>query len=100
MAGRLMVLKILRDPGLGDRRVGLVASRKVGGAVDRNRARRRLRELYRTHRWELPPTGVWLMLIARFPLVRAPRGEVEREFATLLRRAGLAARMERCAEDS
>ena len=31
-------------------RLGITASRKVGGAVVRNRARRRIRELFRTRR--------------------------------------------------
>ena len=31
-------------------RLGITATRKIGGAVVRNRARRRVRELVRTHR--------------------------------------------------
>ena len=46
-------------------RVGFVASRRgVGGAVQRNRARRRLREIVR-RRWErVPSTGSLLMFVA------------------------------------
>ena len=47
-------------------RVGFITSKKgVGNAVQRNRARRRLREIVRM-RWErVPATGYWLVLIAR-----------------------------------
>ncbi len=44
-------------------RIGFIVSKKVGGAVTRNRVRRRLRELFRT----LPnrPAGLDLVVIAR-----------------------------------
>jgi ribonuclease P protein component len=46
-------------------RVGFVASRRgVGGAVQRNRARRRLREIVRRRWARLPSTGSVLMFVA------------------------------------
>jgi ribonuclease P protein component len=45
-------------------RVGFTVSTKVGNAVVRNRVRRRLRELFRTRRHELPK-GLDMVLIAR-----------------------------------
>ena len=49
MVGRYVVVFAL--PSEGELcRFGITASRKVGGAVVRNRARRRVRELFRTHR--------------------------------------------------
>ena len=45
-------------------RLGLTVSTKVGNAVVRNRIRRRLRELFRTRRHDLPK-GLDLVLIAR-----------------------------------
>ena len=50
--------------GLAHCRLGLSVSRKVGGAVRRNRLRRLYREAYRLSRSELP-TGLDLILIPR-----------------------------------
>jgi ribonuclease P protein component len=50
--------------GLPYSRLGLSVSRKVGGAVRRNRLRRLYREAYRLTRAELP-TGLDLVLIPR-----------------------------------
>ena len=37
------------------RRIGLITSRKVGNAVERNLAKRRLREIFRTNKHKLTP---------------------------------------------
>jgi len=49
-------------PGHG--RCAVVASRKVGGAVERNRAKRVLREAWRMIAVE-PPTAIDVVLVAR-----------------------------------
>jgi ribonuclease P protein component len=49
----------------GPVRLGLTASKKVGGAVQRNRARRRLREAARQLLPELGLPGVAYVLVAR-----------------------------------
>ena len=52
--GELCMLLVLARPGVPTR-VGFIASKKgVGGAVERNRARRRLREILR-RRWPRIP---------------------------------------------
>jgi ribonuclease P protein component len=49
VVGRYLVVFAL--PGEGEvSRLGITATRKIGGAVVRNRARRRIRELARAHR--------------------------------------------------
>ena len=61
-------------------RVGVVASRvSVGNAVHRNRAKRRLREIFRRHQTLVPP-GFDLVLTARAALLRLEFSEVEHKF--------------------
>jgi ribonuclease P protein component len=61
-------------------RVCVVASTAaVGGAVQRNRAKRRLREVFRHHQ-NLVRAGCDLMLIARAAATRWPLAELERKF--------------------
>ena len=69
-------------------RLGVVSGRKVGGAVQRNRARRRLREVYRHHRPQMRGE-VDVVLIARATIVKAPWAEVVEDFRKLARRAEL-----------
>jgi len=54
------------ENGLAYLRLGLSVSRKVGGAVQRNRLRRLYREAFRLSRHEMP-VGLDLILIPRRP---------------------------------
>jgi len=69
-------------------RLGVVTSRKIGGAVVRSRARRLLRESFRQHQNEFVQP-VELVLVARHSIAGKKFFEVERDFLTTLRRAGL-----------
>ncbi|MDQ1255709.1 MAG: ribonuclease protein component [Candidatus Hydrogenedentes bacterium] len=61
--GREFVFYVARGDGQG-RKIGYVVSRKVGGAVVRNRIKRYIREIYRTHRSDLAPDA-HIVLVAR-----------------------------------
>lgn len=69
-------------------RLGVVTSRKVGSAVVRSRARRLLRESFRRHQYEFG-RPMELILVARPSIARCAFGQVEKDFLTTLRRAGL-----------
>ena len=67
-------------------RVGIVASRAaVGNAVHRNRAKRRLRTLFRLHQQLVPP-GLDLVLTARAALLRMEFSAVEERFTAACRK--------------
>ncbi len=70
----------------GGARVGVVASRAaVGDAVRRNRAKRRLREMFRQHQQVAPP-GHDLLLVARAALNRLESAELARRFTDACRK--------------
>lgn len=76
------------DP-LGEQtRVGVITSKRIGGAVVRTRARRLLREAFRLnqHRIVRP---VDIVLVARQSIVEKEFAAVEGDFVTALRRAEL-----------
>lgn len=67
-------------------RVGVIASTAaVGCAVKRNRAKRRLREVFRHHQ-ELVPADYDLLLIARSSLNRLEYREIEQKFVDVCRK--------------
>ena len=77
-----------RLPAGSPPRLGVVTSKRIGGAVERNRARRLLRESFRHHQHELTQP-VELILIARASIAGRGLAGVERDFLTTLQRAGL-----------
>lgn len=71
--------------GLGRSRLGIAATRKLGGAVVRNRAKRLVRELFR--QGEIP-AGLDIVVIPRPDMLDADRATRESEFRYAIRRAG------------
>ncbi|PWH19183.1 MAG: ribonuclease P protein component [Ardenticatenia bacterium] len=84
---RLVVLCALRN-NLAYSRFGFAASRRIGKAVVRNRARRRMREIIRVNMSAIAP-GWDVVLIARPALLQATYSELRDAICELLRRAGL-----------
>ena len=72
----------------GENRLGFTVGKKVGGAVQRNRVRRRLREIYRLHEDELVP-GYDIVVVARVKSVYARYAQLEKSFLSLADKLGL-----------
>lgn len=85
--GGLLMLGILRVEEEEAFRIGFVTSRRVGGAVERNRVRRRLREVVRCGQHELGK-NLWIVIIARPAAAAASSAELEAEWSRLAKRAG------------
>lgn len=82
--GRLFVLIAIAND-CGHDRVGLAVGKRVGGAVVRNTAKRRLREAFRSRNRRSGPD--WdIVFVAKPDIVGTTQEEVEREFGQRLRR--------------
>jgi ribonuclease P protein component len=77
-----------RLPDGASPKLGVVTGRKIGGAVERSRARRLLRESFRLHQHELSQP-VELVLVARNSIAGRDFAGVEKDFLAVLNRAGL-----------
>jgi len=96
-SGKWLVMGVWRQQGEAlpseaplDVRFGLITSRKVGGAVVRNKVRRRLRHIQRAHRPNVVGS-VWCVTVARFRASQATFAELEAEWCKLAKRAGVLA---------
>lgn len=74
-------------------RLGITASVKLGNAVKRNRVRRRIRALYRTHEGLLS-VGVDVVVVARTRAIFARYDQLERSFTQLTGQLGLVTKKE------
>ena len=86
-ANSMLVLYARRNR-TGTNRVGITVSKKLGKAHIRNRARRRLREVYRLNE-ELFQPGWDIVAVARTKAIDCDFRELTKGYLALARKAGL-----------
>jgi ribonuclease P protein component len=85
---RLLRLGVLRLDDQSPPRIGIVTSKRVGGAVVRNRTRRRLREIARAQLPLIAP-GQLIVIVAKSAAAAAPFADLEAEWLLLARRLSI-----------
>jgi ribonuclease P protein component len=80
--GRFMALFVVPNDGTSSR-LGVAATRKLGAAVERNRAKRLARELFRRHK---VPAGLDIIVVPRREMLDAPFTSLEADYLALLER--------------
>jgi ribonuclease P protein component len=81
-SGRLMTMFTMEREA-GPARLGIAATRKMGAAVERNRAKRLVRELFRHNK---PAAAVDVVVVPRREMLDAAYDRIEAEFRSLLSR--------------
>ena len=81
-SGRLMTM-FTRERETGPSRLGIAATRKMGAAVERNRAKRLVRELFRHNK---PVAAIDVVVVPRREILAAPYDRGETEFRSLMAR--------------
>ena len=80
--GRFMTVFVLPNAG-GRPRFGVAATRKLGSAVQRNRAKRLSREMFRRHKLA---AGLDLVIVPRREMLDAPFSSLEADYHAALER--------------
>ncbi len=89
MPSRSFVLWFLPGEAGGPGRVGTVVSKRTFPlAVQRNRARRLMREAYRLNREHVAP-GIQMILLGRRRILESKCGAIQDEFRRTCRKAGI-----------
>ena len=83
-----MLVLYARPNRLGQNRIGITTGKKLGHAVVRNRARRRLREVYRLNEHLFKP-GYDIVVVARTKAIHAEFSKLQDGYLDLARRAGI-----------
>ena len=86
-ASKYVVVYCIRN-GKEENRLGITVSTKLGGAVQRNRIRRRLKEIYRLHERSLI-VGYNVVIVARQKSRYAGWSELEASVLSLFDKLGL-----------
>jgi ribonuclease P protein component len=86
-AGFLTIIVFNRKDGNNIRRLGLVTSAKVGTAVQRNKAKRRLREIFRTYKHKLTP-GLDIIFLLKPEIKSTGYGKIKQTVLDSLKNAG------------
>jgi ribonuclease P protein component len=81
--GRFMTLFVMPN-GTATPRFGVAATRKLGSAVERNRAKRRARELFRRRK---NIGGLDIIIVPRREMLDAPFATLEADYISLLDRS-------------
>ena len=77
-----------RPNRLGQNRVGITTGKKLGHAVVRNRARRRLREIYRLNESKFKP-GFDIVVVARSRCINGDFQKLTHAYLSLAKKAGI-----------
>ena len=80
--GRFMTLFVLPNGGTAPR-FGVAATRKIGSAVERNRAKRLAREMFRRHK---VAAGLDIVVVPRREMLDAPFASLEADYHAVLER--------------
>ena len=87
-ARKSMVMYVMKRRNQPVNHLGITVSVKLGCAVERNRARRRIRETYRLNETRLK-CGFDIVIVARKPAVDGPFDLLQRDFDILAKQLGL-----------
>ncbi|MGL4483482.1 MAG: ribonuclease P protein component [Anaerovoracaceae bacterium] len=81
------IILFYKKNGLDYARLGFLASKKVGNAIKRNRARRLMKEAYRTGQYDCP--GYDIIFVARDKINGKRMQDVKKSMNSALRRGRL-----------
>jgi ribonuclease P protein component len=85
---RLLRVGLLKTDATMASRIGIITSKRVGGAVVRNKVRRRLRELARVTLSQIVP-GCLIVIVAKSAAANATFQELKAEWLLLARRLSI-----------
>ena len=88
ISGRFMTVFVVKNGGT-EARLGIAATRKMGDAVERNRAKRLARELFRRHKID---AGLDVIIVPRREMVDAPFATLETDYLAAVERRDKPAR--------